>query len=152
MTLELRLADWGAASVHTSNSYISRSPDNYNAQVYNIPAGVQRIIAVNDTPVTAAFHRRVRFNNLSENWLTDTEWMSSTADMKLHPNYAHLLNMGRFALREILIRMQNGDVKLQWFLLLKNIAGQDPVPPHHRGRVPEMMQSWMSWGKQNGLV
>lgn len=37
---------------------------------------------------------------------------------------------------------QNSDV---WFWALRAITGHDPVPPEHRGQLPEMRQAWLRW-------
>lgn len=85
-------------------------------------------------------------------WLADTCWESSISRMTRHPRFRELVEMGEPALRRTLARMQNGDVQIQFFPLLKDIARQDPVPPEERGLVPAMAARWLEWGRQHGKI
>jgi hypothetical protein len=38
-----------------------------------------------------------------------------------------------------------------WFVALKRIAGEDPVPPQARGDLDRMAEAWLSWGRDHGI-
>jgi hypothetical protein len=40
----------------------------------------------------------------------------------------------------------------QWFWALEAITDQNPVPPEAEGKVRLMAQTWMEWGRQQGLI
>ena len=37
-----------------------------------------------------------------------------------------------------------------WFVALNAITGARPVPSESRGRIKEMTQAWLNWGRQQG--
>lgn len=37
-----------------------------------------------------------------------------------------------------------------WFWALRAITGEDPVKPEQRGRMQQMAQAWIQWGKEYG--
>jgi hypothetical protein len=37
-----------------------------------------------------------------------------------------------------------------WFAALASITGANPVPASSAGNVPEMIDCWLKWGKENG--
>ena len=39
-----------------------------------------------------------------------------------------------------------------WFWALKSITGEDPVLPEHRGRIKQMAEAWLWWGKKQGYI
>jgi len=93
-----------------------------------------------------------RFDQLSAKWLNDTEWVSSIGTLTKHPAFAEIVAMGEPALRLILRRMANGDIRIHWFPALKAIAKDDPVPVENRGRVRAMAAEWLQWGRNKGYL
>jgi hypothetical protein len=39
-----------------------------------------------------------------------------------------------------------------WFEALRAITGADPVKPEDCGRLHQMTQAWLDWGKEQGYV
>jgi hypothetical protein len=39
-----------------------------------------------------------------------------------------------------------------WFWALKSITGEDPVSPEQRGRINEMTEAWLSWGREQRYI
>ena len=91
---------------------------------------------------------RQRFDHLARQWLSDTRYSSSSRQMKDHPAFDVLVGMGPIAVEEIILRMKRGQLYQNWFLLLKALAGEDPVPTQYRGVVPEMAQAWIAWAEK----
>jgi hypothetical protein len=95
---------------------------------------------------------RLHFQLWSDAWLNDTKWHSSISSMVRHPAFAKIVGLKRAAAKFILERMAAGEVHVQWFPALKDIARTDPVPAYERGRVPDMTRRWLDGGKAEGLL
>ena len=89
----------------------------------------------------------VRFNNLKAEWEKSTSMLSSMNKIAMHPAYQQIIGMGPLALPYIFqsMRVEPG----HWFWALKSITGEDPVPPELRGKIKEMTEIWLEWGKRN---
>lgn len=101
-------------------------------------------------PVTRRPHSDAeKFQALASMWRHDVLFTSSVTEMVLHPAYQRIIGMGTaavpFLLREIERRPDH------WFWALTAITGADPVKPEHRGKLREMAQTWLKWGKEQGL-
>jgi hypothetical protein len=93
--------------------------------------------------------RRERFNNLARQWREDTQWLSSTTEIAMHPAYQAIIGMGPGALPMIVneLRADSGD----WFWALKAISNEDPVPPCDRGVINKMKIAWLRWAEQKEI-
>jgi hypothetical protein len=85
---------------------------------------------------------------LLRDWREHTSASSSLTEMCVHPAYQRIIGMGPRALPLIFRELENQPDHLFW--ALKAITGADPVPPAQRGKLKEMAQSWLTWGKQQG--
>lgn len=94
--------------------------------------------------------RRERFGQLAQQWRSDTQWLSSTTDIAMHPGYQAIIGMGRDALPLILEDL--GKNSGHWYWALKAISNEDPVPPSDRGAVKKMKEAWLRWGKAKGII
>jgi hypothetical protein len=92
------------------------------------------------------------FEECVREWLADTQWQSSISSITRHPQFAAICDIGPPAVKFILRRMEKGDVHVHWFPVLKDISGQDPVPPEIRGNIPQMARAWTDWGKARGYL
>jgi hypothetical protein len=101
-------------------------------------------------PAATARELSEQFGRLAAAWIEDTRYLSSTADMATHPAYQRIIGMGRDALPLILAELRKEP--RQWFWALMAIAGEDPVAERHKGKVREMADAWIQWGKQKGLI
>ena len=89
-----------------------------------------------------------RFRELVRQWKGATEFMSSSTEMVLHPAYQQIIGMGPSALPLLIAELRRDPD--HWFAALKSISGDDPVPAEDRGKVPRMVQAWVSWGEKRG--
>ena len=87
----------------------------------------------------------MRFYNLKADWVEQTSMLSSIAEIAMHPSYQQIIGMGPSAIPLILQTMK--EKPGHWFWALKSITGEDPVPPKHRGRIKEMTEDWLNWGR-----
>ncbi len=94
--------------------------------------------------------RRRRFWMLAEKWRADTQWLSSTSEIAMHPAYQSIIGMGPEAIPMIIddLHYNSG----HWYWALKAISNEDPVPPSDRGVVNRMKAAWLSWAKQKGIA
>lgn len=94
--------------------------------------------------------RRERFRSLAQQWRNETQWLSSTTEIAMHPAYQAIIGMGAEALPMILedLRQNSG----HWYWALKAISNEDPVVPRDRGSIKMMKGAWLRWGEAKGLV
>lgn len=68
----------------------------------------------------------------------------------MHPAYQGIIGLGPIALPLILRELEK---ELDhWFWALKAISGEDPVSPQNRGKMREMTDAWLNWGREKGYV
>jgi hypothetical protein len=91
-----------------------------------------------------------QFRRLAQAWKEDTRYISSSTDIATHPAYQRIIGMGREAMPLILADLCKAPH--QWFWALRAITGEDPVPATHKGKVREMANAWIEWGKRKGII
>jgi hypothetical protein len=90
------------------------------------------------------------FNRLVRLWKSERSSTSSTIEMAMHPAYQEIIGLGKAAIPFILRELsRESDF---WFWALKAISREDPVPPRSRGRIREMTDIWLDWGRRKGYV
>lgn len=102
------------------------------------------------TAGTAKESTRERFERLAGEWRAKSRHLSNVAQMALLDPYQRIIGMGWDAVPLILEKLrQEPD---QWFWALEKITDENPVPPEAAGKVREMAQAWVEWGRQKGIV
>ena len=91
---------------------------------------------------------RETFERLADEWERDRPRGADVAQMTQHPAYQRIIAMGEPAVPWLLQRL--AEKPNHWFVALNAITGAKPVPPESRGRIKEMAQAWLDWGRQNG--
>jgi hypothetical protein len=89
-----------------------------------------------------------RFQVLADQWRRETGHLSLMSDIVLNTAYQQIIGMGKPAIALIL-----QDLKQQpdhWFWALRSITGENPVQVDDRGRLPQMAEAWLVWGRANG--
>lgn len=92
----------------------------------------------------------IKFYELKSRWEVDTAILSSITEIAMHPAYQQIIGMGRNAIPLILAEMK--EAPGHWFWALKSITGEDPVLPEQRGRIKEMAEAWINWGRDQGYI
>jgi hypothetical protein len=100
-----------------------------------------------DQGATAAF--RQRFERLAAEWKQKSRFLSNTAQMALLPAYQRIIGMGMPAVPLILEELRREPD--QWFWALEAITEANPIPPEAAGKVQQMADAWIDWGKRQGL-
>lgn len=91
-----------------------------------------------------------KFPALVERWKKDTEADSSIARMVRHPAYQQIIEMGQAAVPLLLAELQR---ELDfWFAALHAITGANPAPPEAAGKVKQMAQAWIEWGREKEYI
>jgi hypothetical protein len=107
----------------------------------------ERLEEFSDSPSVplALLHR---FEALATQWRRETRHLSLMNDLVLNSAYQQIIGMGKPAIVLIL-----QDLKQQpehWFWALRAITGENPIRPGDRGRLPQMTEAWLEWGRQHG--
>jgi len=91
-----------------------------------------------------------RFQQLAERWKSESAHLSSLVEMAILPSYQQIIGIGPEAIPLILQELDSDPD--WWFWALQSITGTDPVPEDRRGRLPEMTEVWLNWGRENGYL
>jgi hypothetical protein len=89
-----------------------------------------------------------RFRTLVNEWKSQRGYSSSITRMSMHYAYQQIIGMGEQAIPLLL-----GELAREpdhWFWALKVLTGVNPVPQESRGKINEMAQHWLRWGKEQG--
>ena len=92
---------------------------------------------------------REKFQRLASQWKAESRFLSNTAQMAMLDSYQSIIGMGEPVVPLILEALEREPD--QWFWALQAITEEDPVPAQSRGKVREMAQAWISWGRARGL-
>jgi hypothetical protein len=91
-----------------------------------------------------------RFPELVKRWKEGAGHLSSTVRMAKHPAYREIVQMGSAAVPLLLAELKH-DPDF-WFAALREITGENPVPERSAGKVKEMAQAWIDWGRERGYI
>jgi hypothetical protein len=97
---------------------------------------------------TSAAQLEALFLDLVRRWKEERGPTSSTTQLAMCPSYQRIIGLGP-AVVPLLLRELEREVD-HWFWALKSITGDDPVPAESRGKVREMAECWLAWGRQEG--
>ena len=87
--------------------------------------------------------------DLIEQWHRETGAHSSMTMRMRHPAYHAIVEIGWAAVPALLDALKtNPDF---WFPMLRDITGENPVPPDERGFYDLMADRWLVWGEQKGI-
>jgi GAF domain-containing protein len=92
------------------------------------------------------------FNALADEWKRDTQFLSSVIQMSIHPAYQKIIGLGPDALPFLFRELDKEDPPDHWFWALSAITGENPILPEQRGRLNQMKEAWIAWGKTNNYV
>lgn len=93
---------------------------------------------------------RDRFVRLRDDWKSQSQYLSNTAQMAMLWPYQQIIGLGLDAVPLILAEMrQHPDY---WFWALEAITGENPVPSDAAGDVEASTEAWLAWGRVQGLL
>jgi hypothetical protein len=90
------------------------------------------------------------FNQLAEQWRSETGMASFIRQMAMHPAYQKIIGMGKEALPFIFreLKSRGGD----WLWALEAIARPTTNPALGTTNFKDAVSSWLRWGEENGYV
>jgi hypothetical protein len=88
------------------------------------------------------------FDTLVARWKEERGPSSSTTELAMCPSYQRIIGLGPAVVPLLLRSLERAPD--HWFWALKAITGADPVPATHRGKIREMAQDWLAWGREQG--
>ena len=91
-----------------------------------------------------------RFRTLAERWKRETLYLSNVAKKSMHPAYQGIIGLGEPALPLILEELKRDPA--DWFWALTAISGENPVQESSAGKIHEMAEAWLRWGREQGLT
>ncbi|HWZ96754.1 MAG TPA: N-6 DNA methylase [Candidatus Dormibacteraeota bacterium] len=89
-----------------------------------------------------------RFSELVRQWKSAQRNESSVARMAAHPAYKEIIRMGEAAIPLLLDELRREPD--HWFAALQTITGENPVPKGKWGKLKQMTDSWLEWGRERG--
>jgi hypothetical protein len=99
-------------------------------------------------PIWETAEIEVTFLELAEQWRRETGMMSLITKMSMHPAYQRIIGMGQAVVPLILRELEQEPD--HWFWALQAITGANPVQSEQRGRLKQMAEAWIQWGRENG--
>ena len=93
---------------------------------------------------------REKFTELASQWTRSVEGMSSTAEMAKHPAYQEIIGMGEAVIPFLLADLNQNP--LYWLFALRQITQENPVLPEQRGKIKQMAEAWLNWGREKGYI
>ncbi len=94
--------------------------------------------------LAAAFHA------LATEWRAATRFAAGPSAAADHPAYRAIVKLGTEAVPLILAAL--AEAPDPWFAALRELTGDDPVPPADRGRPEASAGHWLAWGHARGLA
>jgi hypothetical protein len=89
-----------------------------------------------------------KFQRLAASWEKAVAVHSSTTVRNNHPAYQEIIGLGPAVVPLLLRDMEKNHT--HWFHALRRITGANPVPPESAGNIPQMVEAWLRWAKDNG--
>ena len=93
---------------------------------------------------------KTRFQRLAQEWKRDSRYLSNTAQMAMLKPYQRIIGLGLPVVPLILEELQREPD--QWFWALEAITEENPVPSEAAGKVRQMAQAWINWGREHGFL
>lgn len=90
----------------------------------------------------------LKFYTLASEWKKETASFSSITKKAMNQNYQRIIGMGEQALPFIFQELERHPD--HWFWALTAITGINAIRPENRGRLEQMADDWLNWGKENG--
>ena len=91
-----------------------------------------------------------RFREQADKWERETQLLSSPTQRIMHPSYQAILGMGREVIPLLLRDMQQN--RRPWFWALSYLTHENPINPKDAGRMDKMIEAWVKWTREKGLL
>ena len=88
------------------------------------------------------------FQRLAAEWEKATAYHSSSTVRNSDPAYQKIIGLGPAVVPLLLRDMEENHT--HWFYALRQITGANPIPQASAGNIPQMVEAWLRWAKDNG--
>jgi hypothetical protein len=105
---------------------------------------------VSDAPQGTSQADEAEFQSLAAKCRVERPRGADIQEMAQTPAYRSIIRMGDRAVRPILLQLQREPE--HWFHALNRITGENPVPPESEGKLRQMADAWVRWGKARGYI
>jgi len=142
---------YGFNRVNVSATVTSQQFDFSSQNPVPEMANAPNAVAVRSTPTAVKqFNIESEFRELTKKWKSERGATSFSTKICTHPAYQRIIGLGLPVVPLILAELQR---ELDhWFWALTAITGEDPVLPESRGRVTDMANQWLKWGREHGYI
>ncbi len=89
-----------------------------------------------------------RFQQLAAQWKTESLFLSSSTAMAELPSYQKIIALG-LPVVPLLLRELDREPD-HWFWAPQGSHRPIPIPDEQRGKIREMAQTWVQWGREHG--
>ncbi len=89
-----------------------------------------------------------KFRRLAETWHKAVAHHSSSTIRTNHPAYQEIIGMGQGVVPLLLRDLEENHS--HWFAALQAITGANPIAPSDAGRISQMREAWLRWGREKG--
>lgn len=96
-------------------------------------------------------HLEEQFQELSESWKAKTKFISNITKKSHHPDYQRIIAIGKPVVPWILKDLQKNGPN-DWFWALTEITGDNPITKRIAGKIQEMSNAWLKWGKMKDYL
>jgi hypothetical protein len=91
---------------------------------------------------------RLLFDQLKRQWRADSQYVSSTTKLAIHPAYQRIIGLGLQAVPLILQELR--EEPHQWFWALASIVGEDVGAGQET--VAGAAETWLRWGRSQEFI
>jgi len=96
-------------------------------------------------PATETVDTKLLFQQLVDEWKTQTAHQSFVSRRIQHPAYSAIIGMGKSIVPLILEEMEREQD--HWFHALLLLTGENPIPEEFDGTLGEASDIWVRWGQ-----
>jgi hypothetical protein len=90
------------------------------------------------------------FEELKNDWKQRSKYLSNSAQIASVRSYQRIIGLGPAVLPLILNELQRETD--HWLWALEAISGENPVTADIAGKIQEMANAWIQWGKEKGII
>ena len=105
-------------------------------------------VPVKQTSETPAETVEERFRRLETTWMAEVGHLSSYTAIVNHPAFREIVRLGE-AVVPLMLRDLQERPRL-WVWALPEITGADPVSSGDGGKIAQMSEAWLRWGREHG--
>jgi hypothetical protein len=114
-------------------------------EAVHLPVGHVLEISIDPAAGQPAEGLEGQFHRLADEWQRAVAHQSSHRLRYEHPAYQAIIRLGSPVVPLLLRDLATN--RRHWFVALKAITGADPVPPESAGKIDEMANAWLRWGR-----